>query len=51
MPKNFDQNDKDSFGMQLIQLLADQIDAKLSIDRKDGSAFSLHFKTQERKND
>ncbi len=43
LPKNFDQNDKESFGMQLIQLLADQIDAKLSIEKKEGSSFSLHF--------
>jgi len=43
LPKNFDPNDKESFGIQLIQLLADQIDAKLSIERKAGSSFSFHF--------
>ncbi|MEO6303475.1 MAG: histidine kinase dimerization/phosphoacceptor domain -containing protein, partial [Bacteroidia bacterium] len=44
LPKNFDKNEKESFGIQLIHLLADQIDAVLTIDRKKGSAFTFTFK-------
>ena len=45
LPKNYDKNEKVSFGIQLIHLLADQIDATLTVDRKKGSAFTLHFNT------
>lgn len=44
LPKNFAKKEKESFGIQLIHLLAEQIDAGLIINRKKGSAFSFTFK-------
>jgi len=51
LPKNYDKQEGESFGIQLIHLLADQIDSKLTIDRKKGSAFTLHFNTPIKKAD
>ena len=45
LPKSFDVNKNKSFGIQLIQLLADQIDAELIIDNKKGSSFIFNHKT------
>ncbi len=50
LPKNFDKNEKESFGIQLIHLLAEQIDTVLTIDRKKGSAFTFTFKEAFKKN-
>ncbi|MDO9001746.1 MAG: histidine kinase dimerization/phosphoacceptor domain -containing protein [Bacteroidota bacterium] len=44
LPENFIKNEKESFGIQLIHLLADQIDAKLIINKTKGSSFTFVFK-------
>lgn len=45
LPKTFNIATNKSFGIQLIQLLADQIDAELIIDTKKGSSFIFNHKT------
>jgi two-component sensor histidine kinase len=41
LPEGLDVENTASLGLQLVTVLADQIDAKLAIDRKNGSQFTL----------
>ena len=43
LPKDFDMNNLSSFGMRLVEILKFQLEAELTIERKDGVAFSLTF--------
>lgn len=43
LPENYNSPDKKSMGMDLIFILADQLDAKLVVENKNGSSFVLHF--------
>ena len=43
LPEDFDMTNLSSFGMRLVDILKDQLGAELSIERKDGVAFSLTF--------
>lgn len=45
LPKSFNITKNKSFGIQLIQLLAEQIDAELIINTKNGSSFVFEYKT------
>ena len=42
-PPNFDLNQSDSLGLQLVDLLAQQLDAELAIDHDNGSRFTIIF--------
>ena len=44
-PESFSANKNESFGIQLVHLLADQIDAELVINNKNGSSFVFNFRT------
>lgn len=43
LPENFDMNNLSSFGMRLVDILKQQLEAELIIERKEGVAFSLIF--------
>ncbi|MCK5051693.1 MAG: PAS domain S-box protein [Candidatus Cloacimonetes bacterium] len=43
LPKDFDMNNLNSFGMKLVDILKLQLEAELIIERKEGVAFSLIF--------
>lgn len=43
IPKNFDYTTAKSLGMQLIYILADQLDGKLELDCKKGTKYELSF--------
>lgn len=43
IPPNFDYHKSKSLGLQLIYLLADQIDAQISLDLEQGTKFILQF--------
>ena len=43
LPTNFDMNKLSSFGMRLVDILKNQLEAELIIERKEGVAFSLIF--------
>ncbi len=43
LPKDFDMTNLSSFGMRLVDILKEQLEAELIIERKEGVAFSLIF--------
>lgn len=43
LPDDFKLNDKKSMGMDLIHILAEQLDSKLIIERNNGTSFSLEI--------
>ncbi len=45
LPADFDHENSKSLGIQLIYLLAEQIEAQLELDRSSGTCYSLHFNT------
>ncbi len=44
LPENFDAVDKKTLGMELIYILAEQLDSKLEITQKNGTIFTLKIK-------
>jgi two-component sensor histidine kinase len=44
MPDGFDFEESDSLGMQLINALSNQLDARLTLINKPGTTFILDFK-------
>lgn len=42
-PPNFDLNQSDSLGLQLVDLLAQQLEAELSIEHDNGTRFTINF--------
>jgi two-component sensor histidine kinase len=44
VPSDFDMNKRTTLGLQLVSLLADQINAQLSIGRANPTRFALTFK-------
>ncbi|MDP2385855.1 MAG: histidine kinase dimerization/phosphoacceptor domain -containing protein [Bacteroidota bacterium] len=46
LPKNYKTKTKSSFGMQLVYLLADQIDAEVLVEREKGTSISLIFEKE-----
>jgi PAS domain S-box-containing protein len=47
LPATFDIDTSDSLGMQLVATLAEQLSARLTIDRTGGTTFGLAFETAE----
>jgi two-component sensor histidine kinase len=43
IPESFTVEDSTGFGMQLVGMLASQIRASVSIDRNDGTNFTIEF--------
>ncbi len=43
MPKNFELRKSNSFGMQLIELLAEQLDARVSVEMDKGTSIKIIF--------
>jgi two-component sensor histidine kinase len=43
LPENLNPHEADSLGFQLITILTEQLDGKLSLNRKEGTEFSLVF--------
>jgi PAS domain S-box len=44
LPEGFDRSNSAGFGFQIINLLVEQLDAVLDVDRNDGTTFTLKFK-------
>ena len=44
LPENFDFNNTDSLGMQLIAALTDQLDGEVKIESNNGTKISINFK-------
>ncbi len=44
IPESLDMQNPEGFGFQIINLLVGQLEAHLSLDRKDGTTFTLRFK-------
>jgi len=47
IPKDFNHKEAKSLGVQLIYMLADQIDAKLEVSSNNGTSYELCFKLKE----
>ncbi len=47
VPNTLDIKDTKSLGMQLVNILTEQIDGKIILDRKQGTRFTLTFKAKE----
>ncbi len=43
LPEGFDRSNSAGFGFQIINLLVEQLDAVLDVDRNDGTTFTLKF--------
>lgn len=48
IPENFDIRDPDSLGLQLVNLLIEQIDGYIALNRNSGTEFRIIFKNQEK---
>ena len=46
LPNNFDIDDTESLGLQLVTTLTTQIGGELSIDTRKGTSFTIVFKEQ-----
>lgn len=46
LPEDFDSANRKTLGLELVDILADQLDAKVLAKTKDGSAFTIHLKKQ-----
>jgi two-component sensor histidine kinase len=44
LPEDFDHTDSKTLGMELIFILIDQLDSKLTIENQNGSSFMFHIK-------
>jgi len=44
IPESLDVRNPEGFGFQIINLLVGQLEARLSLDRRDGTTFTLRFK-------
>jgi two-component sensor histidine kinase/predicted hydrocarbon binding protein len=43
IPENFSKNTNSNFGLQLIEILAEQLNATVTIGRTNGTSFEFHF--------
>lgn len=43
LPKHFDIEESKSLGLQLVRILTEQIQGKLSITKRNGMTFRIHF--------
>jgi PAS domain S-box-containing protein len=50
IPKDLEIEDLDSFGMQLVTILVDQLDGELELKRNNGTEFIIGFSVTENKN-
>jgi two-component system response regulator len=50
IPVTVDPENSETFGMQLIKYLSNQLKAELELDRKDGTKFKLEFNELQYKN-
>jgi two-component sensor histidine kinase len=50
IPENLDIEDLDSLGMQLVNILVDQLDGELEMKRNNGAEFSIRFTVAEKNN-
>jgi len=42
-PENLDYRNTDSFGMQLVNMLVEQLNGSLRLERKEGTKFTIEF--------
>ncbi len=49
LPETLDFRNADSFGLQILGLLVEQLDAKIDLDRTNGTAFTISFRELEYK--
>lgn len=46
LPEDFDSTNRKTLGLELVDILADQLDSKVLAETKEGSSFTIHLKKQ-----